>query len=181
MYDLTLIKTNKDEAIALAKKLGFSSIFFIDKTSILKNIRDIRHGRLNIVLGGDDELNRRILNNKNTTILLNPEPNIKDSLKQVNSGLNQVLCELAYKNKIAIAFSLNRLENTNIIPKIKQNIRLCRKYKIKMLFFTLAETKYELRAAHDLLSLLRILGMTPLEAKCALTGINEIMNGKQYK
>lgn len=178
MYDLTLIKTNKEEITSLGKKLGFSEIYFIEKTSILRSINEIKPRRLNIILGGNDELNRKILTSRNATILLNPESNIKDSIKQVNSGLNQVLCELASKNKIDIAFSLDRLQNTSLIPKIMQNIRLCRKYRVRMLFFTLAESKYELRSARDLVSLLTVLGMTPLEAKYALAGIGEILKEK---
>jgi len=173
MYDLTLIKTNKDEALDLSRKLGFSEIFFIDKDIIIKNLKEIRHNKLNIVLGGSDNLNREILNNRNVTILLNPEPAARDPLTHKNSGLNQVLCNLASKNKIAIGFSIDRI-NEQLIGKIMQNIKLCRKYKIKMLFFTLAKTKNDLRSAYDLLSLLYSLGMNTEEAKYALTGIKEI-------
>ncbi|MDD5649557.1 MAG: RNase P subunit p30 family protein [Candidatus Nanoarchaeia archaeon] len=178
MYDLTLIKTNKDEAISLSKKLGFSDIFFIQNEDIVKNLKEIKGNKLNIVLGGNDEFNRQALTNKNTTILLNPEPDTKDSLKQKNSGLNQVLCNLANKNKVAIAFSIERLQDLNLLGKIIQNIKLCKKYKVKMLFFTLARNKYELVSSYDLLSILRVLGMNPNEAKYALTGINDLIKGK---
>jgi len=177
MYDLTLIKTNKDEAIALAKKLGFSSIYFIDRSDLLKTVSN-RNTNLNIIIGGSDELNRKAVSSKNTDVLLDPEPNVKDYINQINSGLNQVLCGLAYKNRVCIAFSMDRLNDSNMISKIMQNIRLCRKYKVKMLVFTLANTRYELRAAHDLLALLKVLGMTPKEAIYALDGINEIMKEK---
>lgn len=178
MYDLTLIKTNKDEAISLSKKLGFSDIFFIQNEDIIKNIKEIRKNKFNLVLGGNDELNRAILTNKSTSILLNPEPNTKDSIKQKNSGLNDVLCNLANKNKIAVAFSIDRLKDLNLLGKILQNIKLCKKYKVKMLFFTLARHKYDLVASSDMLSTLYVLGLQPREAKYALTGINEIIKGK---
>lgn len=177
MYDLTLIKTNKEEVKALGKKFGFSDIFFIDKENI-KKISEIRPRKLNIVIGGSDEINRKVLSNPNTTILLNPEPNIRNSLTHKNSGLNHVLCKIAHKNKITIAFSADRLNDINITGKIMQNIRLCRKYKINMLFFTLAKNKHELIASSDLLSILHVLGMNPKEAKYALTGISEILKEK---
>ncbi|MBU0963248.1 MAG: hypothetical protein KKD48_05070 [Nanoarchaeota archaeon] len=177
MYDLTLIKTNKEEARSLAKKFGFSDLFFIERENI-KNVNEIRPKKLNIVIGGSDDINRKALSNINTTILLNPEPNTKDYLTHKNSGLNQVLCKLAYKNKIVIAFSADRLNNVNIVGKIIQNIRLCKKYKVKMLFFTLAKNKYELIAAHDLLSVLQILGINITEARYALIGIRDILKEK---
>lgn len=178
MYDLVLIKTNKIEALDLAKKLGFDNIFFIDKSDLLKNAKNLSYNKLNIVVGGFDELNRSILSNRNVDVLLNPEPNTPDSIDQVNSGLNQVLCMLAQKNNIKIAFSIDRLSDLNIVKKIIQNIRLCRKFKVKILFFTLADNKYELRSAYDLIALLQGLGMTPSEAKYALTGISELIKKK---
>jgi len=78
-------------------------------------------------------------------------------------------CALANKNEVAVGVSLNSLNGPVMIGRIKQNIKLCRKYKVKMLFFTFAQNKYEMKGAQDLLSLLRVLGMTGKEARDALS------------
>ena len=49
--------------------------------------------------------------------------------------------------------------------RIMQNIRLCRKYNVSMVFASFAEAKWEMRSAKDLMSFAVLLGMTPKEAK----------------
>ena len=49
-----------------------------------------------------------------------------------------------------------------------QNIRLCRKYKVKMVLASFATDKFEMRDARDLISFGVCLGMNPGEAKKAL-------------
>jgi RNase P/RNase MRP subunit p30 len=82
----------------------------------------------------DENFNRRVLETLSFDYLISPEVNIgKDSLKQRSSGLNHVLTRLASKKKIGIVISLNELfklkekEQSKIISKIIQNIKLCRK------------------------------------------------------
>ena len=141
------------------KKLGFSSV--------------INCKELNIVFGGDEKVNRKAVENRNVDILVNVEKSgNKDSLHFRNSGLNQVLCKLAYDNKVAIGFSFNEILRSRdrgvLIGRVMQNIRLCRKYKVKMVFATFAKNKYEMRDARDLISFCRVLRMTGKEAKEAL-------------
>ncbi len=137
---------------------------------------------LKIVDGTDDATIRNALENKQTDILLNPhQGRPKDSFHSRNSGLNQVLCELARKNRVAIAFTLDRAYDPKELGKIMQNITFCRKFHIPLLFFSLAKTEYELRNPQDLLSFLRVLGMTPGEAKTSLSGLGEILRRKNIK
>ncbi|MEK6934700.1 MAG: RNase P subunit p30 family protein [Nanoarchaeota archaeon] len=126
-----------------------------------------------IGIGGNDNINRKIVENKNYDILLSPEKNRdKDFMHSRDSGLNQVLCKLAKKNDIAIGFNFNDvLISKNkwlILGKMMQNVRLCRKYKVKMIILSGAKNKNELRAAKDLSSFGNVLGMTPGEVKKAL-------------
>src|SRR3989344_5330100 len=98
----------------------------------IKNInelnRQIKKDYFNIAFGDSDEINRRILENKNIQLLLDPETNNEDYMHSRNSGLNQVLAKLAKKNNAAIGFSINRLlkisneERTDLLGKIMQNI-----------------------------------------------------------
>src|SRR3989344_3036499 len=69
--------------------------------------------------------------------------------------------------KLVESKKINSLVNPVMFGRVKQNIKLCRKYKVKILFFTFAKSKYELKGLQDLLSLLRVLGMNGIEAKSA--------------
>ncbi len=166
----------KDVDPDLTEKFGYSKII---KVNVLdsKNLKELRKSidkskDLIFVKGSDEEINRIILANKKIDVLIDPESEKKDSLHYRNSGLTQVTCNLAKKNNIIIGFSLKSiLESKNkpvLFGRIKQNIKLCRKYKLKMLFCSLADDNFGLRNSHDMISLAITLGMTPGEAKKAL-------------
>ena len=123
--------------------------------NIIKNSKDLRND-INkakspvIVLGGDDKVNRAALENKKVDILLSPELNDrKDNFHYRKSGLNQVLCKLAKKNDIAIGFDfallLKSKERAKILGRMFFNYKLCKKYKIKMIFSSFSKNKFELR------------------------------------
>ena len=95
--------------------------------------------RPTIIKAQDDNFNRKILEYGKFDILLFPQNKIaKDKPKQLDSGLNNVLAEIAEKNKITIGFDLEELrkiekkEKAKILARIKQDIKLCRKAKIKI-------------------------------------------------
>ena len=126
-----------------------------------------------IVIGSDDQKNRKAVENKNVDILMNPEKTrTTDFMHYRDSGLNQVLCKLAYQNKVAIGFNFNNvLKSKNrslILGKMMQNVRLCRKYKVAMVICSGANNEWELRPQEDLKCFGISIGMTPLEAKKAL-------------
>ena len=101
----------------------------------------------------------------------------KDSLHFRNSGLNQVLCRFAAENKIIVGFSFNSILNFKnrilLLGRIIQNIGLCRKYKIETCFASFAKMPYEMRAYHDLISFLIVLGMHASKAKKSLLSVLE--------
>lgn len=121
-----------------------------------------------VVEGGSDIINRAVLEDKRVDILLSPEKNRKNDLLYVrDSGLNHVLCKLAHKNKIAIGFNFSDVikskEREVLIGRMMQNIKLCRKYKVDMVFDCFDKCKVK-----NLSCFARILGMSPGEAKKAL-------------
>lgn len=132
----------------------------------------IYHKRdFNIAIAGDNV--RRLVEDRNIDILFNIESvNKERNLVTRNSGLNDAICKLASKHNVAIGFSISNLLNnkirTNIIANISQNIRLCRKYKVRMVIASLAKNKYEMRHARDIMNFGIALGMTDKEAKDAL-------------
>lgn len=133
------------------KELGYSK---------LTNIKELKIG------------NSNDFNNKKVDIITGLEKLEKsDSLHQRNSGFNQTLAKLSKKNKITIAFNFNDIiESKNkaqIIGRMTQNIKLCRKYKVKMIIASFAKNKYQMRNPKDLMSLFILIGMTPKEAQNA--------------
>ena len=117
---------------------------------------------MKIIIGGTDKKNRNAVENKNVDVLLSPEKGrTKDFMKFRNSGLNQVLCKLANKNKVGIGFNfddvLNSENKINLLGKMMQNVKLCKKYKIKMNIFS------KDRSESDLKSFGVVLGMHPSE------------------
>lgn len=140
-------------------KLGFKEV---------KHYKDFR-----IIMGSSEKINRKAVEDKSVDILMSPEMEVeKDKVHQRVSGLNQVLCKLANKNKVAIGFSfsdlLNSKEKDKVIGRMVQNVHLCRKYKVKMVLCSFAKDKWEMRAPLDLASFGVIIGMTGKEVKDAL-------------
>ena len=120
------------------------------------------------VQGGNDKVNRAALTNE-VDILIDPHlGERKDNYHQRNSGLNQVLLNLAKENKVAIGFSFKIILNDKNRPtnlgRIIQNIKLCRKYKVKMVII-----EYENRNETDVQALFKVLGMTGKEIQNSQT------------
>lgn len=92
-----------------------------------------------IVLAQNEEFNRKMLEYGKFDILLSVELSAgKNKIRQTDSGLNHVLAKIASKNKIAIGINLdniskmNKKEKAQVLAKIKQNIKICRKAKTKI-------------------------------------------------
>lgn len=98
-----------------------------------------------IVEAQNDEFNRKILEYGKFNILLSPEKGArKDTPKQLDSGLNNVLVDIAAKNKVAIGINLEDIKKLDKkakatrLARIKQNIKICRKAhcNIKVINYT---------------------------------------------
>lgn len=157
MIDIIKCKLNKD-FIGYGKKLGFSNVL-----------------NLKIREGGSDEANRKYVSDTQNDVLMNPElKSVEDKVHFRRSGLNQVLAKLAEKNDVAIGFGFSfvlnakGVERGKVIGRMKQNVRICRKSKTKMVVCSYANNVKEMRGAKDLLAFARVIGMTPGEAKKAL-------------
>jgi RNase P/RNase MRP subunit p30 len=124
-----------------------------------------------IVLSQDDEFNRKILESKKINIfLINEELEGKNYSKQRNSGLNEVLAELAEKNKIKIGIDIERIlkkdkkEQAKSLAKLAQNILLCKKAKTDLITFS----EGKLKDKRAITSLLLTLGLDTKGAKKAI-------------
>jgi len=137
----------------------------IKETAFEKANKEIKKNEGNEIIfsSDDDELNRKILEKEKINILLLNQKDRKDFQKQRNSGFNQVMARIAKKNQIEIGINLDEIiessakEKFQILARIKQNIKLCNKAKLKMKF--LAQKQENQRNQYDLKSLGLILGM----------------------
>ena len=198
MIDFVYPKNNEKEFISLAEKLNFSKLCFVYPFSKLKTIKKIK-GIYYGCLCNYNELNkakkiaditlikttepRKFFENKSTDLIYGLELlKEKDFIHFRRSNLNQVLCKLAVTNKILIAFSFSDILKGNYITlgRIKQNIRLCKKYKIKTVIASFAEKPYEMRYWHDLASLFKCLGMKQPK-QSFLDGIEKIKHNLKKK
>jgi RNase P/RNase MRP subunit p30 len=118
---------------------------FVSESDFQKARNEIRKARLGgkkIVFCGNDETNRKVLEKENPDVLLLKVAGRKDRLKQRNSGFNHVLAKLAKKKGTAIGICLeeiigagaDRKEKAKILARIMQNINLCKKNRLKMVF-----------------------------------------------
>ncbi len=118
-------------------------------------------GRKIIFSSDDDELNRKILEKEKIDILLLNQTGRKDSHKQRTSGFNQIMAKLAKKNDVIIGINLDELikssekEKAAILARIRQNVKLCNKNRLKMKFIY----KNQKRNIRDLKALGLVLGM----------------------
>jgi len=111
-----------------------------------------------IVKAQDESFNRKILEYGRFNILLffQENKNRKDKPKQLDSSLNHILAEISKKNNVSIGFDLGQLRNLDkkekalSLARIKQDIKLCRKAKVKI---SLINCKDKISALNLLLSL----------------------------
>jgi len=129
-----------------------------------KKIREAANGKKETIFSpGDDELSRKILEKEKIDALLIKQKNRKDFSKQRDSGFNQVLAKEAKKKDVTIGISFDELidskgkEKSKILARIRQNIVLCSKNKLKMKFIT--EDQKNNRGLRDIQALGLVLGM----------------------
>jgi RNase P/RNase MRP subunit p30 len=123
------------------------------------------------LLSQDDEFNRKALEIKKlNALIINETLYTKDYSKQRNSGLNEVLCEIAKKNNIAIGIQLSEIikkptiDQARALARLKQNLDLTKRTNTKMF---IANTEIQ-----DRKSLIAIL----LSLKASTKQAQEIVN-----
>lgn len=80
----------------------------------------------------------------------------KDRVNQRQSGLNHILAKIAAKKNISLGFFLMPLlelspsKRAQILGRLRQNLRLCHKYGVRVVIGTFAANAYELRNPLDI-------------------------------
>ncbi len=87
-----------------------------------------------VVLAQSPDFNRKVVEMDGVDVLLSPELHDRgDKLKQRDSGLNEILCRLARKNKIKIGIDVDKIkklgdkDKARVLARVSQNVMLCKK------------------------------------------------------
>ncbi len=176
--DNYLLMKKSPELVVFSNSLGFEKTFFLGEQFILleskskkellkKTLEAKQKGLLVVYRVQDEELLRFALEKTPVDVILGIENiHAKDSMHYVRGGLDQILCKIAAEQGKLIGFSFAELLNSarpaNWLRRVKANVKLCQKYKVKLLFSTFAAAKMELRSRKDLEAFSRILSITTL-------------------
>ncbi len=198
MYaDIVFPKGNEREFINMAVRLGFGSLCFVypqmnrkkidsgvqlyfGTIATFKTINGLRKKSDLTVMEETDDV-RKAVEHARPDIIFGQESSIRsDFIHQRNSGLNHIICRIAKDNQVAVGFSLKSILDRNLQPRvlgrIRQNVKLCRKYGVTTVVASLADDPYRMRAPHDLISLFSTLGMHPKEAKDSMMNAVKIIS-----
>lgn len=138
---------------------------FIEEDNFDKARKKIRENKSTKIIfsSNDDEVCRKVIEKEPINLLLIKQKGRKDKQKQRNSGLNSVMSKIAKKKNIEIGIFFDELieskgrERAEILSRIEQNVKLCKKDKLKMKFIILSEKNK--RNDYDLRALGLVLGM----------------------
>lgn len=198
MYaDIVFPDKNEKEFIEIAEKLGYGAIVFayedankmpkqMPKTKLkisnglLAKEKDIQKlkKKADLILVKSTGNDRWVLEKSQADIIFGlEEAQKKDFMHHRASGLNQVLCRIASKKGKTIAFPFSTILaskgmlRAQLIGKMMQNVKFCRKFKVKTILASFAKTPYGMRAPSELTAFGITLGMHPKEAKDSLSWI----------
>lgn len=164
MQNILLIKRNKGLE-ELSKELGFSKVLFLDdfvlvkgnnKKELLKKIKEARkQEKLVLYKAESEELLRFALEKTKVDIVYGMEKiNPRDSVHYVRGGLDQITCKIAAAERKTMGFSFSEILNSSnkgkLLARMILNVKLCKKYKVKMLFSNFSLSLEEMRSAKDL-------------------------------
>ncbi len=173
----------------ILQKLGFEGAC-VFKEAKSKKIKILRGEK--IIAKNGNELKQKTKSKADFLLLVKPKEKIQRiAIKRcLVDGINAfvkypLIKEMAERN-IAVVISFNDLLNSKepqkTIAKMKQTIKLAKKYKTPIIIVSGAKTKWELRGTSELIAFGEILGLKRNEAKKALYVFqNKICERQQLK
>ncbi len=129
-------------------------MIIISENNIERTKARIKNSKESVaVMARDDLYNRKMLEYGRFSMLLSPEKHSgKDMIKQNDSGLNHVLAKIAAKNNISIGIDLDDIrklgkkEKAIRFSKIRQNIKICRKARTRIIVLGSDDSSYLMRS-----------------------------------
>ncbi len=185
--DICFPKNNEKEFVEVAKALSTKALIFVYPFKDMKTfenkkkeLTEIKEIRVDIGLLADEKsinkiqlisdyifistATKSLIENKKSYVLFDFEKQDKnDFLHHRNSGLNHVMCQLMKEKEKILGISFSSLLNSKnkdvMLGRMQQNARFSKKYKLKTVFASFAQSPYELRAEHEIISFQKILGV----------------------
>ena len=175
-FDIVIPRKNESDFIDMAIKLGIEGLIFV-----YQKANDFKTKKIQVEIGVfvkqkrdpkwltfSNKGGRHVFEKQKPHVVFGFESEAKkDHTHYKKSGLDDVLCRLAYQNKITIGFSFSDALKKGVMARMKQNIRFCRKYKVNMVLASFAQNPWQMRSPHDLKAWGISMGMKPGEAKAA--------------
>ncbi len=105
-------------------------------------------------------------------LIADPELNAdRDPVNQWSGGLDHIMC--SFMNERGIGYCVNAdnildaggRDRVRVLGRITQNIRLCKKYKVKVVFACGTRSKWNVRSPHDLMEIAKLTGLSSSDAR----------------
>jgi len=140
---------------------------------VIKKAREALDCEADIILadGRTDDACREASESWEVDLIVNPELNEgRDLIDQRNSGLDHVIASFMAERGTGYCVNASSILNTGgvkrsqLLGRIMQNIRLARRYGVKVVFASGAADAWCVRSPHDLALLARTVGLTADDA-----------------
>lgn len=166
---------NEKEFLDMVFKLGITEIVFVYrlkdfvrkefdsdigvKFGILAKANEILKAKqkADLVLYECGEDARHVIEKFKPDIVFNLENSSrKDFIHHRNSGMNHIIAKLMHEKGVKLGVSFSNLLKSSkrdvLIGRIKQNLKLCKKYKVDVVISSFAKDVYEMRCEKELVS-----------------------------
>lgn len=197
MIDIVFPEQNEEEFVKMAERLGYTSLcfFYKEMKQVYKTHIEHLQAKTKIRLYTASSESRQIrpdiimmkatdprqfLEMRNIDMVFGMEnTNERDSIIQKKSGLNHILCSIAKEKDKMIGFDFGQLISSSghrravLTGRMMQNIRLCRKYKVKTAIASFAHSPLKMRNRYDVAALFSMLGMGDKEIKDSFSSAKE--------
>jgi len=170
--DNYLLLTREKEIEELSTLLGFTQTYFLEKDLVvvkgtLKEIvlqaREAHLQKKLVLFEADTEDKLRFVLEKSPVDIILGAENIfnKDSPHYPKSGIDQILAKIAASQGKGLGFSISKILNAKnrakLMHRMAFNLRLCQKYKVKVVFGNFSREKWEMRSSKDIEAVRRVL------------------------
>ena len=158
MIDIVFPSGNEEEFIQMARRVGISKLCFLYtsvpvKTSFdfpvmtgllcdEKNIQQMR-GKADLLF--IRSASRTVLEQSAVDCVFGLEETGKDYLHQRGSGFDHIMASVCAEKNITVVFDLSLLRRKpDVWMRMKQNMRLCKKYEVQMRVASFAKTPHQM-------------------------------------
>lgn len=195
MIDIVVPDGDEKKFIKIAEKLGFEGLVFLyNKPKNIKRLQSTTRlrlytasakGKADIAVAEGRDNARHLLEKTGVDVVYGLErEDGKDHTHYRYSGMNHVLAKIAHDRGKIVCFNIGKIasntgmKRTRLMGRMMQNIKLCRKYDVKVCAASFAHSPYQMRAAGDIEALLKVMGMDAGKAKMSLSSISAILKGQ---